>query len=101
MAYTVTRYFCDMAIDNHIAERYNIVVSDNLMRYIGGGDIPTIRERRLQLGLSQIQLAKLLHVTQSTISEWESGRKPPNLPHAMELAAVFGCRIDDLFLDRR
>ena len=63
--------------------------------------MPTIKERRLQLGLSQVQLAKLLHVTQSTISEWESGRKPPNLPHAMELAAVFNCRIDDLFLDRR
>ena len=33
-----------------------------------------IRNRRLEMGLSQNDFAKLLHVTQATVSVWESGK---------------------------
>ena len=35
-----------------------------------------LRARRLALGLDQIELAEALHVNQSTVSKWETGKSP-------------------------
>jgi len=56
-----------------------------------------IRQRREELGISQQELARLLGMTQSRISEIESGARPyVNLPHLRTLARTLGVSADYL-----
>nr|WP_276568752.1 helix-turn-helix transcriptional regulator [Aeromicrobium phoceense] len=54
-----------------------------------------VREER---GWSQRRLADELGVSRQTVISIEKGRYDPSLPLAFRLAAVFGCRIEDLFV---
>ena len=40
---------------------------------------------REQMGLSQVQFAKLLAVTQGAVSRWESGVKQPSAEHLLQM----------------
>lgn len=40
---------------------------------------------RKELGLSQVQFAELLAVTQGTVSRWESGAKLPSAEHFLRM----------------
>lgn len=55
-----------------------------------------IKKMRLKKGLSQIELAKLLHVSQNTVSSWETGRTEPNLGIIENLSRIFHCQKSDL-----
>ncbi|KPN18504.1 helix-turn-helix transcriptional regulator [Arthrobacter sp. Edens01] len=57
----------------------------------------TLTSRRSELGWSQQRLADELGVSRQTIISIEKGRYDPSLPLAFRLAAVFHCRIEDLF----
>lgn len=50
-----------------------------------GADL--VRMRR-ELGCSQVELARALGVTQTTISRWELGRAPIGHPAILELALL-------------
>lgn len=52
-----------------------------------------IKELRLKKGLSQEQLAKILHIDRSTINKYESGRNKPNR-YVGKLANLFGVSTD-------
>lgn len=52
---------------------------------------------RKERGFSQQSLADQLGVSRQTIISLEKGRYDPSLPLAFKLAAVFNCRIEDLF----
>jgi len=54
-------------------------------------------EYRKERGFSQQSLADQLGVSRQTIISLEKGRYDPSLPLAFKLAAVFNCRIEDLF----
>ncbi|SKB06961.1 helix-turn-helix transcriptional regulator [Aeromicrobium choanae] len=54
-----------------------------------------VREER---GWSQKRLADELGVSRQTVISIEKGRYDPSLPLAFRLAAVFECRIEDLFV---
>ncbi|WP_286930746.1 MULTISPECIES: helix-turn-helix transcriptional regulator [Aeromicrobium] len=54
-----------------------------------------VREER---GWSQRRLADELGVSRQTVISIEKGRYDPSLPLAFRLAAVFACRIEDLFV---
>lgn len=56
-----------------------------------------IKERRIELGLSQQKLATKLGVRQNTVSSWETGVRRPDITILPKLASVLGCTIDDLF----
>ena len=56
-----------------------------------------VRERRLERGLTQEQLAALAGVSRQSIIAIERGRYVPSLPLALRLAEIFGCATDDLF----
>ena len=58
-----------------------------------GANIRRIRE---EMGLSQIELAEKVHVTQSMLCQIERGTRAPSLPLSTELAAVLGCTLNDL-----
>ena len=56
-----------------------------------------IRERRLQLGLSQGQLAIKLKINKGTVSAWERGVSEPKIISALSLAKAFGTTVEELF----
>ena len=56
-----------------------------------------IAELRGDRAWSQAHLAQLLGVSRQTVISIERGRFDPSLPLAFRLAAVFECRIEDLF----
>lgn len=47
-----------------------------------------IRQARLQLGLTQQQLADLLGVTTTSVSGWERGTKTPTYQHVKRIRAL-------------
>ena len=55
-----------------------------------------IKLLRVEKGLSQEQLAKEAHVTQTAVSQWELGRTAPDKDVANTLADFFGVSLDFL-----
>jgi putative transcriptional regulator len=59
----------------------------------------TIREVRLERGLSQAQLGEAMGVSRQTIISIETGRYLPSLPLAIHLARFFDTAVEELFHD--
>lgn len=57
----------------------------------------TIRQLRMDKGLSQIQLADQMYVTHSTISRWEAGSRLPDAMMITRLAKCLGTSPETLF----
>ncbi|KUM29043.1 helix-turn-helix transcriptional regulator [Glutamicibacter mishrai] len=57
-----------------------------------------LTEYRKERGFSQQALADELGVSRQTVISLEKGRYDPSLPLAFKLAALFQCRIEDLFI---
>ena len=57
-----------------------------------------LRQLRQEHGLSQQKLADALGVSRQTVISIEKGRYDPSLALAFQLAAQFGCRIEDIFI---
>ena len=55
------------------------------------------RERKVH-GLTQSALGELLGVSRQTIISIERGRYNPSLALAFQIARVFGCTIEDIFV---
>lgn len=57
----------------------------------------TIRELREAKSLSQVELASLMGVDQTAVSQWERGITQPRADKLPELARILGCTIDQLY----
>ena len=55
-----------------------------------------IAERRKQQGLTQMQLAEKLGITDRAISKWENGRSLPDSAIMLELCEILGITVNDL-----
>lgn len=55
-----------------------------------------IRDLRNQRRMSQTELSKILHVSQQTITKWETGRAEPSSGAVSNLANFFGVSADYL-----
>ena len=55
-----------------------------------------IAELRKKTGYTQKDLARLLNVDQSAISQWESGKTRPLRKMHGTIAQVLGCTVDEL-----
>jgi len=53
---------------------------------------------RAERDWSQAELAELLDVSRQTINALETGKYDPSLPLAFKIAALFGRKIEDIFL---
>jgi len=60
-----------------------------------------LKEFRVKRGLSQAELAKLVGVTPSTISQVESNIIYPSLPALMKMAEVLSVEVTSFFMDRQ
>ena len=54
-------------------------------------------EFRKQMNLSQMELSKLVGVRRETIGNLENGKYNPSLKLAMDIAKVFGKRVEEVF----
>ena len=55
-----------------------------------------IKKARIAANLKQSDLAKMLNVGQTTISNWETGYSQPDLESIRTMAKLFNCSIDEL-----
>ncbi len=55
-----------------------------------------IREKRVLLGMTQVELATMVGVKQSMIAQIERGTKTPSLPLGMQIAEALRCEIREL-----
>ena len=58
-----------------------------------------IRSMRISNNMEQKELAKLLEVSNKTVSSWECGRTEPKIGMIEKMAAIFGCSKTDLLDD--
>lgn len=56
-----------------------------------------IREAREERGISQESLARLIDVSQTTISNWEYGLYFPKPPELVAISVELGISLDELF----
>ena len=54
------------------------------------------KEARLQAGLTTVQLAQKMGVTQAAVSQWDSGKKVPGIETVSRLANLYGVTVDYL-----
>lgn len=63
--------------------------------------MPTLRtkmyEYRKIMGIQQAELAEQVGVRRETIGKLENGKYNPSLKLAMDIAAVFGRRVEEVF----
>lgn len=57
-----------------------------------------IHEYRKERNMQQIELAKLVGVRRETIGNLENGKYNPSLKLAMDIAKVFDCKVEDIFV---
>lgn len=57
-----------------------------------------LRTLRKEKGLTQVQLAEMIHVDQTAISQWERGITQPRLKHCLQLAKILGCNVEDIYV---
>ena len=58
-----------------------------------------VKAHRLNMGWSQEELAEKVEIRRQAIYDIESGRYLPNTAIALRLARIFGCRVEDLFIE--
>ena len=56
-----------------------------------------IRDLRQKQGLTQTELAEVLHVSFQAVSNWERGIAPPDIENLLRITAHFGVLLDTLF----
>ena len=55
-----------------------------------------LKELRKRSGLTQVDLAAKMRVTQGCVSQWENGRAFPRTERLPELAQLLGCTAKEL-----
>lgn len=56
-----------------------------------------IKNNRTKKGMSQAELAEVLHISAQSVSKWENGSSMPDINQLPSIASFFGITIDDLF----
>ena len=60
----------------------------------------TIKAKRESRGMTQQDLADMLHVTRQTVSRWESGSRCPDIIMSKQIADAFEMTLDDLVSEK-
>lgn len=56
-----------------------------------------LRTLRKEKGLTQVQLAQMIHVDQTAISQWERGIAQPRLKNCLQLAKILEWSVEEIF----
>lgn len=63
-----------------------------------GGDYVRIKEYRKAKGMTQAELAAQMGVARTTVTMWETAGRIPYVTQLFQLARIFDCTIEDLFV---
>ena len=55
-----------------------------------------LKELRMEKNISQLDLAKVVHMSKMAISHWEKGHSEPSIAQLKELSKFFGVSVDYL-----
>lgn len=55
-----------------------------------------LKNRRVEMGFTQDQLARILHTDRSTVAKWEAGGSLPRADKLPILAKILNCTVDEL-----
>lgn len=55
-----------------------------------------IAQERRKKNWTQKQLAEMIGVANSTLNQWETGLRRPNIDMLIRLTEIFGCTADEL-----
>ena len=55
-----------------------------------------LKRRRMELKISQGELATQLGVTQGAVAQWESGITQPTIDKLLQLSKLLGCTVEQL-----
>lgn len=56
----------------------------------------TIKEKRIELGLLQKEIASFLDVPRRVYGDWETGLHEPNINNLIKLSLFFKTTVDDI-----
>lgn len=56
----------------------------------------SFKTMRKRAGMTQMQVANALGVTNAAVSQWETGKTMPKGESLLKLAKIFGCTVDEL-----
>lgn len=56
----------------------------------------SFKEQRKKAGLTQMEAAKALGVTDAAVNQWETGKTMPNAKRLADVAKLYNCTIDEL-----
>lgn len=59
-----------------------------------------LRETRVEQDLKAVYVANRLCVTPGAVSRWELGKCLPGIDRLINLADIYGCRVEDLLVIR-
>ena len=62
----------------------------------GAKHLLKLKEIRLRVGLTQVQLAEIVGVSQANVSAWELGQSDPSTDTVRKIAAALHCTTDEL-----
>ncbi len=82
----------------HYSSKHLNIAFDTQKRFTGRIDLGMrLKELRTRRGVSQTELAKLVGVTPSTISQVESNSIYPSLPALLKMAEILGVEVNSFF----
>lgn len=55
-----------------------------------------LKAARVNAGLTQEEVAKVLNISRNTITSYEAYRSKPDIETAQKLAALYGMSVDDI-----
>ena len=69
----------------------------------GGDEMPRIslEAARVNAGLTQAELAKILGISKTTVNNWENGRSEPNLSQLRKISELSGIPMDFIFVPEK
>ena len=71
-------------------------VVDKAKRRAQGGKLQ-LKKFRKHWGFSQVEVAELLKVNQTAVSQWERGITYPRPEKCLRLTEIFDCTLDELW----
>jgi transcriptional regulator with XRE-family HTH domain/DNA-directed RNA polymerase subunit RPC12/RpoP len=60
-----------------------------------------IAERRKSLGMTQMQLAEKLYISDKAVSKWETGKSMPDVSIMLELSNILGISVQELLMGEK
>ena len=75
---------------------YNISTTINEVQNMEEKNANNIKKYRLEARMKQIELCKLLGITQGALSGWENGKYEPDIKSLGKMAELFHTTIDEL-----